>query len=199
MYLVCAGYLHYIKTASNHTTGTGEHQEISFLWHAWLGMHGDIVKKKEKKRFMCKKQFRWNCWRSPCMMQHHTQAHTHTFLPGGDELRALSFKWKSMEAANLYLSAASLHNTSKDSSTTSLCQEDVNPSLFMWERDECKTETTTERLEINSTCVCACVWCSNFSSLQLFSVACEQGGVHLFNAYVQHRLTALCYNTQWTC
>lgn len=88
-------------------------------------------------------------------MQRHTQAHTCLCQ---EVIRALPFKWKSMEAANLFLSAVSLHNTSKERSITSYCQGDVNLSLFMWERDASKTETIRERLEMNSACVCVCAW-----------------------------------------
>ena len=93
------------------------------------------------------------------------------------------------------LSAVSLYNTSKNSSPSWDCQEDVNLLLFMWERGKSKTQTR-ERLEINSTCVCVCMcawmWAASFLSLQIFSVACQQGCVYHFNASLQQQPIVLC-------
>lgn len=69
MYLARAGYLHYIKTASNHTTGTGAQQEISSLGHAWLGMQDDTQDERVKKPLSLNR----------CVMQHPTRVHASTY------------------------------------------------------------------------------------------------------------------------
>lgn len=96
------------------------------------------------------------------------------------------------------LSSVSLHNTSKDSSSTWDCQEDVHLLLFMWERGEIKTQTMRGRLEINSSCVCVCMCAWMWTSYHCGSF---RSGVNkvvsiFLMPVFQHHLTALCHNTQ---